>query len=105
VPLLEICGVRLGRALIEKPLAQSVEASRKLVKALESAKLVAGVGHIERYNAALQSLRIRLEVGELDDVYHMVTRRQGSSPHRIADVGMVMDLATHDIDQKAWVAG
>ena len=92
-------------ALIEKPLAPSVDASRRLVEAFESAGLVAGVGHIERYNPALQSLRTRLESGELGDVYQVVTRRQGPFPHRIADVGVVMDLATHDIDLTAWVTG
>jgi predicted dehydrogenase len=61
------------------------------------------VGHIERYNPALQSLRKRLEAGELGDVYQVVTRRQGPFPARIADVGVVKDLATHDIDLTAWV--
>ncbi|MFF0467922.1 Gfo/Idh/MocA family protein [Micromonospora zamorensis] len=105
----EQIGVELARngvaALIEKPLAQSVEASVRLVEAFESAGLVAGVGHIERYNPALQSLRARLEAGELGEVYQVVTRRQGPFPHRIADVGVVMDLATHDIDLTGWVTG
>ncbi|MCI4065216.1 Gfo/Idh/MocA family oxidoreductase [Micromonospora sp. R77] len=92
-------------ALIEKPLAQSVEAATRLVDAFEAAGLVAGVGHIERYNPALQSLRTRLEAGELGEVFQVVTRRQGPFPHRIADVGVVMDLATHDIDLTAWVTG
>jgi UDP-N-acetylglucosamine 3-dehydrogenase len=92
-------------ALIEKPLAPSVEASQKLLSAFESAGLVAGVGHIERYNPSLQNLRLRLEAGELGEVYQVVTRRQGPFPHRIADVGVVMDLATHDIDLTAWVTG
>jgi UDP-N-acetylglucosamine 3-dehydrogenase len=92
-------------ALIEKPLAPSVEAGRRLVDAFESAGLVAGVGHIERYNPALQSLRSRLEAGELGEVLQVVTRRQGPFPHRIADVGVVMDLATHDIDLTSWVTG
>jgi UDP-N-acetylglucosamine 3-dehydrogenase len=92
-------------ALIEKPLAPSVEASKRLVAAFEAAGLVAGVGHIERYNPSLQSLRARLEAGELGEVYQVVTRRQGPFPHRIADVGVVMDLATHDIDLTSWVTG
>jgi UDP-N-acetylglucosamine 3-dehydrogenase len=92
-------------ALIEKPLAPSVEAARKLVQAFESKGLVGAVGHIERYNPSLQSLRTRLEAGELGDMYQVVTRRQGPFPGRIADVGVVMDLATHDIDLTAWVTG
>jgi UDP-N-acetylglucosamine 3-dehydrogenase len=47
-------------ALVEKPLAHTVEAATRLVKAFESRGLVAGVGHIERYNPALQHLRERL---------------------------------------------
>jgi UDP-N-acetylglucosamine 3-dehydrogenase len=92
-------------ALIEKPLAHSVEAATRLVAAFEEHGLVAAVGHIERYNPALQSLRKRLEVGALGDVYQVVTRRQGPFPHRIADVGVVKDLATHDIDLTSWVTG
>jgi UDP-N-acetylglucosamine 3-dehydrogenase len=105
----EEVGLRLAEAgvsaLIEKPLAPSLEASRKLVEAFESRGLVGAVGHIERYNPALQSLRSRLEAGELGDMYQVVTRRQGPFPGRIADVGVVMDLATHDIDLTSWVTG
>lgn len=92
-------------ALIEKPLADTVEGARRLVEAFESRDLVAGVGHIERCNPALRSLRSRLEAGELGDVFQVVTRRQGPFPHRIADVGVVKDLATHDIDLTGWVTG
>jgi predicted dehydrogenase len=105
----ESIGLELARngvsALIEKPLASSVEAARRLTEAFESAGLVAGVGHIERFNPALQSLRRRLEGGDLGEVYQVATRRQGPFPQRIADVGVVMDLATHDIDLTAWVTG
>jgi UDP-N-acetylglucosamine 3-dehydrogenase len=90
-------------ALVEKPLAQDVVSARRLADAFETAGLVGAVGHIERYNPALQSLRSRLEAGELGAIYQVVTRRQGPFPNRIADVGVVKDLATHDIDLTAWV--
>jgi predicted dehydrogenase len=105
----EELGLRLAEAgvhaLIEKPLAPSVEAAERLVQAFASRQLVGAVGHIERYNPSLQSLRARLEADELGDIYQIVTRRQGPFPGRIADVGVVMDLATHDIDLTAWVTG
>ncbi|MEU3102694.1 Gfo/Idh/MocA family protein [Streptomyces griseoflavus] len=105
----ETVGLQLAEAgvcaLIEKPLADTVDGARRLVEAFESRGLVAGVGHIERCNPALRSLRARLEAGELGDVYQVVTRRQGPFPHRIADVGVVKDLATHDIDLTGWVTG
>jgi len=90
-------------AMVEKPLATDVASARRLADAFESAGLVGAVGHIERYNPALQSLRSRLEAGELGGIYQIVTRRQGPFPVRIADVGVVKDLATHDIDLTMWV--
>lgn len=90
--------------LIEKPVAYSVEAGQRIVDAFAAAGLVGAVGHIERFNPALQEMRRRLADGELGEIYQIVTRRQGPFPARIADVGVVKDLASHDIDLTAWVA-
>lgn len=90
--------------LIEKPIASDVQAAARIVEAFESNGLVGAVGHIERFNPALQSLRERIANGELGEVYQIATRRQGPFPARIADVGVVKDLATHDIDLTAWLA-
>jgi predicted dehydrogenase len=92
-------------AMVEKPLATDTAAANRLAHAFEERDLLGAVGHIERYNPALQSLRSRLEQGELGSIYQVVTRRQGPFPNRIADVGVVKDLATHDIDLTAWVTG
>jgi UDP-N-acetylglucosamine 3-dehydrogenase len=89
--------------MIEKPLAIDVHESLQLVDAFAAAGLVNAVGHIERCNPALLALRARLDNGELGDIFQVATRRQGPFPHRIADVGVVKDLATHDIDLTAWV--
>jgi UDP-N-acetylglucosamine 3-dehydrogenase len=91
--------------LVEKPLAPDTASAERIAGAFEQRGLVGCVGHIERYNPALQELKRRLESGELGDVYQVVTRRQGPFPARIADVGVVKDLATHDIDLTAWVTG
>lgn len=89
--------------LIEKPLAADPAEARKLLEAFEAAGLVNAVGHIERCNPALRAMRTRLEEGELGEIYQVATRRQGPFPNRIADVGVVKDLATHDMDLTAWV--
>jgi predicted dehydrogenase len=103
----EEIGLRLAdagvHAIIEKPLAQDTPSAERLAKAFAEKGLVGAVGHIERYNPALQQVRARLEAGELGDVYQVQTRRQGPFPSRIADVGVVKDLGTHDIDLTAWV--
>lgn len=100
----EVLARRGVHALIEKPVAHSAVASRELVELFRSANLIGGVGHIERFNPALQSMRTRLEDGLLGDIYQIATRRQGPFPGRIADVGVIKDLATHDIDLTAWVS-
>ena len=89
--------------LIEKPLAKTTEEAKGLAEAFAAAGVIGAVGHIERYNPALQHLRKRLEAGELGDLYQISTRRQGPFPNRIADVGVIKDLASHDIDLTAWV--
>ena len=91
--------------MVEKPLAIDTVSAEKITAAFKAKGLVGAVGHIERYNPALQQLRVRLEKGELGEVYQIATRRQGPFPARIADVGVIKDLATHDIDLTAWVAG
>lgn len=90
-------------ALIEKPVASDSESAQMLVELFASRNLIGGVGHIERFNPALQSMRSRIEAGQLGEIYQVATRRYGPFPGRIADVGVVKDLATHDLDLTAWV--
>lgn len=104
----EDAALRLAEAgvhtLVEKPIADTVEAGQRMVEAFDAAGLVGAVGHIERFNPALQELRRRLAAGELGEVYQIATRRQGPFPSRIADVGVAKDLASHDVDLTSWVA-
>jgi UDP-N-acetylglucosamine 3-dehydrogenase len=90
-------------ALIEKPVASTAEDARTLRDLFAEKGLIGAVGHIERYNPALQSARQRIEDGLIGEIYQVVTRRQGPFPYRIADVGVIKDLASHDIDLTAWV--
>lgn len=104
----EEIGLKLAEAgihtLIEKPVAHDLAAAERLVTAFEEAELFAAVGHVERFNPALMSMRARIENGDLGNVYQIHTRRQGPFPARIADVGVVKDLGSHDIDLTAWLA-
>jgi predicted dehydrogenase len=89
--------------LVEKPLAASEEEGRALIAAVESAGVRGAVGHVERYNPALLAARERL--GELGGVLLIATDRNGPFPERIRDVGVVKDLATHDLDLVRWIGG
>lgn len=102
-------GLELARAgvhaLVEKPLAPSVEEGRELAEAFGTSGKIGAVGYVERCNPALMEMRKRIAAGQLGEVYQIVTRRQGPFPARISDVGVIKDLATHDVDLTAWVAG
>ncbi|MCQ9335073.1 Gfo/Idh/MocA family oxidoreductase [Corynebacterium phoceense] len=91
--------------LVEKPLASTLDEGEAMVEAFESRNLVGAVGYVERCSPALMELRKRIQEGQLGKIYQIVTHRQSPFPARIADVGVVKDLATHDIDLTAWVAG
>lgn len=90
--------------LVEKPLAETVEGALSITRKMEDSGFIGAVGHIERFNPAIQELKRRLSDGEVGDVYQIATRRQGSFPRRIGDVGVVKDLATHDIDLVSWIS-
>ncbi len=104
----EVVALRLAEAgvhaLVEKPVAADVPASERMADAFEQAGLIGCVGHIERYNPAVRELRRRITAGELGEVYQISTRRQGPFPDRIQDVGVILDLATHDIDLTSFVS-
>jgi predicted dehydrogenase len=92
-------------ALIEKPLAFSVDEALEISEAFESRGLLGAVGHIERYNPAIIALREKLASGILGNIFQITTRRVGPYSGRIRDVGVVKDLATHDIDLVLSISG
>ena len=91
--------------LIEKPLAESVPHAIEIQNGFAETSAIGAVGHVERFNPALQELKKRLDAGELGRVISISTERVGPFPNRIQDVGVVKDLATHDIDIAMWIGG
>jgi UDP-N-acetylglucosamine 3-dehydrogenase len=84
--------------LVEKPIAASVEEGEKLVQLAEAHGVVLAVGHIERFNPAVMTLARKLEEGMAGPIYKIHTQRLSPYPTRIKDAGVVIDLASHDID-------
>jgi predicted dehydrogenase len=91
--------------LIEKPIASTLESANRIREAFESRSLVGAVGHIERFNPALQAAKDRLGRDALGRLFSISTLRVGPFPGRIQDVGVVKDLASHDIDLVRWLGG
>jgi UDP-N-acetylglucosamine 3-dehydrogenase len=91
--------------LIEKPLAFTVAEGRQIIAAAHAAGVTLAVGHVERYNPALTELKTRLAAGALGRVFQMHAQRLGPFPARVRDVGVVVDLATHDVDIMRYLSG
>jgi predicted dehydrogenase len=91
-------------AFIEKPVSVDASSAQRILESCKKSSRLGAVGHIERFNPAIRELKNRLLQGEIGDVFQIATRRQGSFPARIGDVGVTKDLATHDIDLTMWVS-
>ena len=72
--------------------------AEQMIAAAEAAGRILTVGHIERFNPAIRELSRRLDDGELGRVFQIRAARLGPFPARVRDVGVVVDLAPHDID-------
>jgi len=90
--------------LIEKPIADTVEHGEQLVAAAKKASVVLFIGHIERFNPAVIELKKHLDEKALGKIYQLHARRVGPFPPRIVDVGVTIDLATHDLNVMERVA-
>ena len=91
--------------LVEKPLAATPAEADEVVTAAARAGVPVQVGHVERFNPAVLELGRLLDAGWLSTVYAITSRRAGPFPARIRDVGVTIDLATHDVDILSFVAG
>ena len=93
-------------ALVEKPLAATTAEADQIAAAASAAgSPPVQVGHIERFNPAILELGRLLEAGWLSTIFAISSRRAGPFPARIRDVGVTMDLATHDVDILCAIAG
>jgi UDP-N-acetylglucosamine 3-dehydrogenase len=91
--------------LVEKPIAATREEAVAMIEAARSTGTMLTVGHIERFNPAIRELRRRLEAGELGRIFQISATRLGPFPARIRDVGVVVDLAPHDLDVMRFLVG
>ena len=98
--------IRRGiHVLVEKPIAETERDGQTLIDLAKQHQVTLAVGHIERHNPAVQALKTALESGQIGTIFEMHAQRVGPFPSRIRDVGVVLDLATHDIDVICHLAG
>ncbi len=90
--------------LVEKPMTSTVEEALALIQLARARGVKLAVGHVERFNPAVIAVSQHLLAGELGKIFHLHARRLGPFPPRIRDVGVTLDLATHDIDVMRYLA-
>ena len=89
--------------LVEKPIATTLPDALRMRGAAIEADRKLMVGHVERFNPAVEKLRELVADGRLGNVYRAHTTRVGPLPTRIQDTGVAIDLATHDLDVMQYV--
>ena len=94
-----------AHTLVEKPIAATLEEGEQIICRARELARVLMVGHIVRFNPALQVLKQKLQAGDLGRVFQVFCRRAGPFPARIRDVGVVIDLAPHDVDIMRFLIG
>ena len=92
-----------AHVLMEKPIAATVEEGQRLIAKAKSVERQFMVGHIVRFNPAVQALKQKLIAGDLGRIFQVFCRRAGPFPTRIQDVGVVVDLAPHAVDLRRFL--
>jgi predicted dehydrogenase len=93
------CIARGVHVMVEKPIASTVEEGRSIVAAAQRAGLTLMVGHVERFNPAVAAIKQAIKD---EDILSIAITRVGPFPPRMSNVGVVIDLAVHDIDLIRW---
>ena len=93
------CVARGVHVMVEKPIASTVEEGRDIINAARRAGVTLMVGHVERFNPAVEAIK---EAIRNEDILSIAITRVGPFPPRMSNVGVVIDLAVHDIDLIRW---
>ena len=79
--------------LLEKPCTNNMPEATELFDIAEQKKLTLHIGHVERFNGAVQELHKIVTYP-----IFVESRRMGPFAQRIRDDGVVLDIMIHDID-------
>jgi UDP-N-acetylglucosamine 3-dehydrogenase len=96
------CIARGVHVLVEKPIASTVAEGEDIIAAARDAGVTLMVGHVERFNPAVETIA---EAIRNEDILSIAITRVGPFPPRMSNVGVVIDLAVHDIDLICWFTG
>ncbi|MEN6293321.1 MAG: Gfo/Idh/MocA family oxidoreductase [Methanobacterium sp.] len=84
--------------LVEKPIAFTLREAEAMVKAAKDEGVKLATGHVERFNPAVGKAKELIKDNVIGEVVSASAKRVGPFPPRIKDVGVIIDLAIHDVD-------
>lgn len=91
--------IKAGKhVLVEKPMTNTIDEAKSLIKAAEAHGVHLAVGFVERFNPAVREAMKIISRREIGEVILAHARRVSRRPPRVGDVGVIKDLAIHDID-------
>jgi predicted dehydrogenase len=79
--------------LVEKPIAHTLEDADRLIRAAQANERVLQVGHLERFNPAVEQLRKIVRKPRFFEAHRM-----GLFSPRSLDIDVILDLMIHDLD-------
>ena len=94
-----------AHVLVEKPIARTLQEADRMIETARRVGKTLMVGHVERFNPVVMELKRAIDAGELGRIHQLHARRIGPRPDRVQDVGVILDLATHDIDVMLYLTG
>ncbi len=104
--MVALSAIRKGiNLLIEKPIADSIQSAQEIITVAEDSGVKLLIGHIERFNPAVRKLKQIIDNGILGKLVLISAMRVGPFVPRISDVGIIVDVATHDIDVIRYLIG
>jgi UDP-N-acetylglucosamine 3-dehydrogenase len=89
--------------LVEKPMAANSKQAEAVLKMAEKQGLQLTVGFLMRFIPSVQYLKGALAEGAFGKIVSATAKRVSEWPERIGDVGVVKDLAIHDIDMMRYL--
>ena len=96
---LSLEAIKAGKhILVEKPMTNTVKEAEEVIRSANRQNVKVMVGFIERFNPAVRKAVEIIKNGEIGDIVIASSRRVSRWPERIGDVGVIKDLAIHDID-------
>lgn len=100
----DVLGVGVN-VLLEKPIATNLVEARNIINKAKNKNLKLMIGHIERFNPAIQRMKELIDDNRLGKIISINIKRVGGLPPQIKDANVVIDLAIHDIDISNYLLG